>query len=233
MNIALAGFSTEGRASYDYFISRGDQVTICDQNVSLAIPDDADAQVGPHYLDNLSGFDLIVRSPGLHPDKILESNPRVKHKITSGTNEFLKACPTKNIIGVTGTKGKGTTSSLISESLKAAGKTVHLGGNIGVPALSMLPGIKSDDWVVLELSSFQLIDLQQSPPIGVCVMVVSEHLDWHKDFEEYIQAKQNLFKHLFCRKRKLSENSCEIQRQENTLLCFARCVRRRWLYKDR
>lgn len=195
MNIALAGFDTEGRASYDYFRARGDKITICDQNASLAIPEDTDAQLGPHYLDDLGQFDLIVRTPGLHPKKILEKNPHATKKITSGTNEFFKVCPTKNIIGVTGTKGKGTTSSLIMKMLEAAGKRVHLGGNIGVPALSLLPDIKKDDWVVLELSSFQLMDLQHSPPIGVCLMVVSEHLDWHVNFDEYVGAKQNLFSH--------------------------------------
>lgn len=195
MNVALVGFDTEGRASYDYFKARGDKITICDQNASLAIPEDTDAQLGPHYLDGLGQFDLIVRTPGLHPKKILEKNPRTAKKITSGTNEFFKACPTKNIIGVTGTKGKGTTSSLIMKMLESAGKRVHLGGNIGVPALSLLPDIKKDDWVILELSSFQLMDLRYSPPIGVCLMVVSEHLDWHTDFAEYIGAKQNLFSH--------------------------------------
>lgn len=195
MNIALIGFDTEGRASYEYFKARGDKITICDQNASLAIPEDTEAQLGPHYLDGLGQFDLIVRTPGLHPKKILEKNPRTAKKITSGTNEFFKACPTKNIIGVTGTKGKGTTSSLVMKMLESAGKRVHLGGNIGVPALSLLPEIKKDDWVILELSSFQLMDLRYSPPIGVCLMVVSEHLDWHADFAEYIGAKQNLFSH--------------------------------------
>lgn len=194
MNIALVGFDTEGKASYDYFAARGDKITICDQKASLAIPDGANAQLGLHYLDGLSQFDLIIRTPGLHPKKILEKNPKAARKITSGTDEFLAVCPTKNIIGITGTKGKGTTSSLIAKILEVDGKRVHLGGNIGVPALSLLPDIKSDDWVVLELSSFQLIDLKHSPHIGVCLMVVSEHMDWHADFQEYTKAKQNLFK---------------------------------------
>jgi len=195
MNIAIVGFNAEGRASYEYFKKQGHHITICDQNASLAIPDDVNAQLGPHYLDKLDRFDLIVRTPGLQPSKILEHSPKVKRKITSGTNEFFKACPTKNIIGVTGTKGKGTTSTLIAQILEAAGKRVHLGGNIGVPALSFIDDIKSNDWVVLELSSFQLMDLAYSPPIAVCLMVVSEHMDWHKDMDEYIQAKQNLFAH--------------------------------------
>jgi UDP-N-acetylmuramoylalanine--D-glutamate ligase len=97
------------------------------------------------------------------------------------------------VIGVTGTKGKGTTSTLISLILEGAGKQVTLGGNIGVPALELLPRISADSWVVLELSSFQLIDLQHSPHIGICLMVVPEHLDWHPDVKHYTDAKAKLF----------------------------------------
>ena len=137
----------------------------------------------------------MVRTPSLHPSQLLAAHVQ-NDKIWSGTNEFLKVCPTKNIIGVTGTKGKGTTSSLITKMLEKAGKTVWLGGNIGIPALDMLKNdIKPDDWVVLELSNFQLIDLQSSPHIAVCLLVVPEHLDWHKDFKEYAAAKQNICAH--------------------------------------
>ncbi len=193
MNIALVGFDKEGRASYDYFVARGHAVTICDQKTYVAVPDGVTTQLGEGYLDNLDRFDVIVRTPGLQPQKILDKNPSVKDKITSGTNEFFKVCPTKNIIGITGTKGKGTTSTLVAEMLRAAGKTVHLGGNIGVPALSFLDAMQPDDWVVLELSSFQLMDLRYSPHIAACLMIASEHQDWHTDFEDYIKAKQNLF----------------------------------------
>lgn len=195
MNIAIVGFDREGRASYEYFKRDGHQITICDQNAGLAIPEDVEAQLGPHYLDHLDKFDLVVRTPGLPPQHILASNPTVENKITSGTNEFFRACTTKNIIGVTGTKGKGTTSTLIAKILEAAGKKVWFGGNIGVPALSFIHDIKPDDWVVLELSSFQLMDLRYSPHIGVCLMIAPEHLNWHKDFQEYVGAKQNLLAH--------------------------------------
>lgn len=193
MKIAVIGFNTEGQASYEYFRAHGDEITICDQNASLAIPEGVEAQLGPHYLDQLDKFDLIVRTPGLPPQHILAANPTVEHKITSGTNEFLRAVTTKNIIGITGTKGKGTTSTLIAKILEAAGKKVWLGGNIGVPVLGFIHDIKPDDWVVLELSSFQLIDLRYSPHIGVCLMIVPEHLNWHTDLKEYTDAKQNLF----------------------------------------
>lgn len=193
MRIAILGFDLEGRANYDYFKARGHNITICDQNPAVVVPRDADAKLGPSYLDDLDQFDLLVRTPGLPPAKILEASPGVTQKITSGTNEFFAKCPTRNIIGVTGTKGKGTTSSLITKILEAAGKTVHLAGNIGMPALQLLPKVQADDWVVLELSSFQLSDLHYSPHIAVCLMVVPEHLNWHYNFEDYSNAKRYIF----------------------------------------
>ena len=195
MNIAIIGFGLEGQAAYDYWRA-GNTITICDQNPLLAVPGGVATQLGSDYLANLDQFDLIVRSPHVHPRHIMEANSEaIFEKVTSNTNEFMRVCPTRNIIGVTGTKGKGTTSSLIAAMLTASGHKVHLGGNIGVPALRLLEaGIQPDDWVVLELSSFQLIDNKLSPHIAVCLMVVSEHLDWHADFAEYTGAKQQLFR---------------------------------------
>jgi UDP-N-acetylmuramoylalanine--D-glutamate ligase len=195
MKIAILGYDTEGRASYDYFAAQGHDVTICDQKADLQVPDGAKAVLGDSYLANLDRFDLLVRTPGMHPKKILETNPGVEAKITSQTNEFLKASPTKKIIGVTGTKGKGTTSTLITKMLETDGKQVFLGGNIGVPPLSFISELSPDSWVVLELSSFQLFDLQSSPHIALCLMVVPEHLDWHADTDEYYTAKTQLFRH--------------------------------------
>jgi UDP-N-acetylmuramoylalanine--D-glutamate ligase len=123
-------------------------------------------------------------------------SPDILDKVTTVTEEFMKVCPSRNIIGVTGTKGKGTTSSLIAKMLEAAGKQVHLGGNIGIPPLDMLKnGIRPEDWVVLELANFQLIDLKTSPHIAVVLMVEPEHLNWHSDMAEYMSAKQQLFAH--------------------------------------
>lgn len=195
MKIAILGYDVEGKASYAYFKAQGHDLTICDQNPDLEVPDGASTQLGPDYLHDLDRFDLLVRTPGLKPSLILEQNPTVAEKITSATNEFFKAVPTPNIIGITGTKGKGTTSTLISRILQASGKKVFLGGNIGVPALGFLPEVTADDWVVLELSSFQLIDLKYSPHIAVCLMIVPEHLNWHKDMAEYLDAKRQLFIH--------------------------------------
>jgi UDP-N-acetylmuramoylalanine--D-glutamate ligase len=195
MKIAIVGFEIEGRASFEYFQKLGHELTICDQNPDKEVPAGATAVLGDSYLDNLDRFDLIVRTAHLHPRKILEKNPTVEAKITTQVNEFIKASPTRNIIGVTGTKGKGTTSTLITKMLEASGKKAQLGGNIGVPPLSFIGELKADSWVVLELSSFQLIDLQVSPHIAVCLMVVPEHLDWHPDLAEYIDAKSHLFLH--------------------------------------
>ncbi|CAN5410332.1 UDP-N-acetylmuramoyl-L-alanine--D-glutamate ligase [soil metagenome] len=193
MKIAIVGFDTEGRSSLEYFSQLGHDITICDQNPELQVPKGVDSVLGEKYLDDLDRFDLIVRTAGLHPQKILENNPNVSTKLTTQVNTFFHACPTKNIIGVTGTKGKGTTSTLITKMLETSGKDVYLGGNIGVPPLSFIDKLNEDSWVVLELSSFQLIDLQYAPHIGVCLMVVPEHLNWHENMEEYVAAKSRMF----------------------------------------
>lgn len=196
MKIAILGFSTEGQASYDYFAAQGGhEITILDRDTQTVVPDGVDSVLGETYLDRLDRFDLIVRTAGLPPAMILEKNPGVSPKITSQINEFIKVSPTKNIIGVTGTKGKGTTSSLITKMLESAGKHAKLGGNIGVPPFTFLSELTAESWVVLELSSFQLIDLERSPHIAVCLMVVPEHLDWHSDSDEYFIAKTQLFAH--------------------------------------
>jgi UDP-N-acetylmuramoylalanine--D-glutamate ligase len=193
MKIAIVGFDTEGRSSYDYFAAQGHEITVCDQNPAVEVPAGAGAALGDGYLNDLDRFDLVVRTAGIPPAKILADNPQVATKLTSQINEFFRASPTRNIIGVTGTKGKGTTSTLLTRMLEAAGKHVFLGGNIGVPPLSFMPKLREDSWVVLELSSFQLSDLQYSPRIGICLMVVPEHLNWHADMDDYIAAKSRMF----------------------------------------
>lgn len=194
MKIALLGFDNEGRSSYEYFKAQGHELTICDQNVAVVVPEGVETVLGDNYLDNLDRFDLIVRTAGLPISKIYDANPDLSpDKVTSQVNEFFKVCPTKQIVGVTGTKGKGTTSTLLTNILKEAELDVHLGGNIGIPVLELLPELKADSWVVLELSSYQLSDLQRSPSLAVCLMVVPEHIDWHGSFEEYVAAKTRLF----------------------------------------
>jgi UDP-N-acetylmuramoylalanine--D-glutamate ligase len=195
MKIAILGYGKQGHSAFQYW-SQGNDITICDKNEPTDLPANVETQTGDEYLRNLDRFNLIIRSPAIHPRDIVAANDeRILRKVTSVTEEFFRVCPAQ-IIGVTGTKGKGTTSSLITKILQTAGKTVHLGGNIGIPPLELLDDdIKQTDWVVLELANFQLIDIGMSPPIAVCLMVVPEHLDWHSTMEEYVGAKQNLFRY--------------------------------------
>ena len=196
MKIAILGFGKQGRSALEYW-HNGNEITVCDENEKLELPAGVQSQLGSFYLKRLERFDVIVRSPSVHPSDIVKHNsPAILEKVTSVTNEFFKVCPSKNIIGVTGTKGKGTTSTLITKMLEADGRKVHLGGNIGTPPLAMLKDkIEPDDWVVLELANFQLIDLKYSPHIAICLMVAPEHLDWHADTDEYFTAKTQLFRY--------------------------------------
>ena len=195
MKIAILGFGVEVRAAFDYWNTKDNKITICDQNKSAEIPHGTHSKLGDNYLSDLSEYDLIVRTAGLNPTEIIKANsPEIVEKITTINNEFFRVVPTKNIIGVTGTKGKGTTSTLITKLLEASGKTVHFGGNVGVGTLGLLKqNISPSDWVVLELSSYQLTDLKYSPHISVCLMIVPEHLNWHLDMQDYINSKRNIF----------------------------------------
>lgn len=198
MNVVILGFGSQGKSSLEYWQKLGTDLTVADSNTELSLPDGVASKLGADYLEDLDQYDQIVRTPIIHPRQILEANPdspNILDKVTSNTNEFFKVCPTKNIVGITGTKGKGTTSTLITKMLEASGHTAHLIGNIGTPPLEVVDQIKESDWVVMELANFQLIDLKYSPHIAVCVMVEPEHLDWHEDVEEYISAKQQLFIH--------------------------------------
>jgi UDP-N-acetylmuramoylalanine--D-glutamate ligase len=180
MKIAVIGYGLEGRAAEKYWKAKGADVEI------------RDISLGADYLEHLNDFDIIIRSPGIRPDQ-LTSRGIDPLKISSSTQEVLRHSPAP-IIGVTGTKGKGTTATLIAKILATAGKRVWLGGNIGRPAYDFLPEVKADDVVVLELSSFQLMDITRSPHIAVCVMIAPEHLDWHLAMNEYTEAKGNIFR---------------------------------------
>lgn len=195
MKIAILGFGKQGQSAFDYWQKDDNKLTICDKNIDLKLPAGTDSRLGDDYLSGLDEFDLIVRSPSIHPDAItLANGETILDKVTTVTNEFFRICPTRNIIGVTGTKGKGTTSALITKMLEAGGYKVHLGGNIGTPPLDMLKwNIQAEDWVVMELANYQLIDFKYSPHIAVCVMIAPEHLDWHKDLDEYFTSKKQLF----------------------------------------
>ena len=193
MNIALLGYGIEGESAYNYFLDKYPDATftIYDESdkpkkdIPKGIKFIGGQKNGFHNID----ADIVVKTPAIPPEKVSSTG-----NITTATKEFFLACPAP-IIGVTGTKGKGTTSSLIAEMLKASGKKVHLVGNIGVPALAELSKLSKEDIVVYELSSFQLWDLNKSPETAVVLMIEPDHLNVHKDLEDYVEAKSNITKY--------------------------------------
>lgn len=151
--------------------------------------------LGEDYLDNLHGYDVIFRTPGMRPDfpaiqKELERGAR----LTSEIEMLIELCPSK-IIAVTGSDGKTTTTTLIHKMLVEEGHHCYLGGNIGTPIFAQIDEMRPEDIIVLELSSFQLMTLEKSPNIAVVTNVSPNHLDVHKSYEEYIDAKKNIFKY--------------------------------------
>ena len=235
--IAILGLGIEGIALAEFLCEKVKEITILDQTSEEKILNRLTGkelvkakrilscnknkkQFGLKCFDDLSKFDIIFRSPG-----ISYLNPKIQEalknniEVTSQIKLFFGLCPAK-IIGVTGTKGKGTTASLISEILKENSKLetrnskqiqnsndeiskqnsdfsreVYLAGNIGYPAITLIDKVKEDDIVILELSSFQLMDLEVSPHISVFTNLYEDHLDYHSDIEEYKKAKFNILKY--------------------------------------
>ena len=188
MKIAIAGYGVEGQENFHYWSQVAEnEVTIVDEKGAGApLPEGVASIVGPDAFKQLQDFDLVIRSAGVAPHKITTNG-----KIWSATNEFFEKSPAP-VIGVTGSKGKGTTASLITSILEEAGKKVWLVGNIGISALSVLDQIKPDDIVVYELSSFQLWDIQRSPQVAVVLAIEPDHLDVHASMEEYVEAKAQI-----------------------------------------
>jgi UDP-N-acetylmuramoylalanine--D-glutamate ligase len=200
-NIAILGLGVEGQSVVKFLQKNEAKITVFDEK-QTGITDEIIQNLknqGVKYLPglfpDLSGFDLVVVSPGIRPDIPVLLNAKAKNiPVTNATNIFMELAPCKTI-GVTGTKGKGTTSTLIYEMLKANKMDAYLGGNIGLPPLEFLDKLTPESVVVLELSSFQTFTMTKSPNIVVILMVTSEHLDYHKDTDEYILAKANLLRH--------------------------------------
>ena len=150
--------------------------------------------VGKKYLDGVEA-DVVFRTPGMHPGiPALEELRSRGAAITSEMEVFFEVCPC-HIIGITGSDGKTTTTTLVSEILEAGGKTVWLGGNIGAPLLPHCLKMQKDDYAVVELSSFQLMDMKRSPEIAIVTNLAPNHLDVHRDMQEYVDAKKNIFKY--------------------------------------
>lgn len=208
--IAVLGLGVENIALVLYLKSiNAVDVTLCDQKIEEELGDflgmikdtNYKTSFGPNYLKNLNNFDIVFRSPGLaYLTPEIQAAKASGTEVTSQTKLFFDLCPCQ-IIGVTGTKGKGTTSTLISEILKRndeilkIDRKVYLAGNIGQAPIEFVDKLSENDIVVLELSSFQLQDLEKSPHIAVLLNITSDHLDVHTTNTEYIEAKKNILVH--------------------------------------
>ena len=202
-HVSLFGLGIEGQSIVTFLLRENvSSVTVYDEKLDANTLEQKISQFKDKRLKGIAGTfpkavtsQVLFRSPGLRPDLSVFVEARTRHAlVTSSTNVFFARCP-GTIIGVTGTKGKGTTSALITEMLKAEGKDVYLGGNIGTAPLDFLPQLSKDSWVVFELSSFQLWDIDASPHIGVVVMVTVDHLDVHVDSREYEWAKSQMLRY--------------------------------------
>ncbi|MBE6823840.1 MAG: UDP-N-acetylmuramoyl-L-alanine--D-glutamate ligase [Ruminococcaceae bacterium] len=200
--ISLIGIGRSNLPLIKLFSSYGAQVTACDRRsyeelgefAELAQESGATLSLGEGYLENLDA-DIVLRTPGMryYLDNLVEMRKNGV-VVTSEMELFFDLCPCK-IIGVTGSDGKTTTTTIISELLKKAGYKVHLGGNIGKPLLPKIESIDVDDIAVVELSSFQLISMRKSPDVSIVTNIEPNHLDIHKDMQEYVDSKKNVVIH--------------------------------------
>ena len=200
--IAVLGLGVSNRPLVRLLLEYGCDVVGCDKTPR----DKLDAEVlelenagcklrvGEDYLEGVEA-DILFRTPGMHPaNPAIEALRRRGAAVTSEMEVFFEVCPC-TLLAVTGSDGKTTTTTLVSEMLKAAGKTVWLGGNIGTPLLPLVRQMKATDFAVVELSSFQLMDMKRSPARAVITNLAPNHLDIHKDMAEYVDAKKNIFRY--------------------------------------
>ena len=202
-SIAVIGMGTSNTPLIRMLLRAELKVTVCDRSPRERVEEQAaeleslgaKLQLGEDYLSKLERFDLIFRTPGLSPNtpELLRAAEHGS-EITSEMELFFQLCPCR-IIGVTGSDGKSTTTTLIGEFLKEAGFHVFVGGNIGRPLLPDVAGMTSEDIAVVELSSFQLMTMDQSPHVAVFTNLSPNHLDYHHTMEEYTAAKVNVFSH--------------------------------------
>lgn len=200
--IAMCGIGISNTPLIKNFLKKGARVVACDRRTRDQLGSICDElekagatlSLGEDYLKKLE-VDVIFRTPGMSfnlPE--LQEARRRGIAVTSEMEVFFDLCPAK-IFAVTGSDGKTTTTTLIAEMLKREGYTVHVGGNIGTPLLPRIDEIKPTDYVVVELSSFQLISMRKSPDVAVVTNVAPNHLDVHKDMDEYVESKKNVLLH--------------------------------------
>jgi UDP-N-acetylmuramoylalanine--D-glutamate ligase len=208
-SILILGFGTEGQATYQFLrrhwpsqpLSIADRQTISEfpEDVANSIQNDpyVHANFGPRYLDSADGYncEVIIKTPGIPASTEAIARARKAGCIlTSHSQIFMSNYPLGKIIGVTGTKGKSTTTSLIHHILVAAGVPAELVGNIGQPPLTRIDDVSKDTYFVHEFSSHQLAEIESSPHVAVLLNIVPEHLDYYASFEEYVSAKENITK---------------------------------------
>ena len=198
--ICVIGIGVSNTPLIKKLLASGCDVTACDKRTAEQLGQEheelsklgAKFCLGEDYLEHLD-FDIIFRTPGLMPfDGHLQKAVERGAELTSEMELFMKLCPCR-IFAVTGSDGKTTTTTIISELLKAQGYTVHLGGNIGRPLLCDVDDMKASDVAVLELSSFQLHSMVCKPDVAVITNISPNHLDKHKDYQDYIDAKSSIF----------------------------------------
>ena len=199
--IAVLGLGVSNRPLVRLLLEFGCDVTGCDRTPREKL--DAEVleletmgcklHVGEDYLEGVEA-DVLFRTPGMHPGHpAIQTLVAKGAQVTSEMEVFFEVCPC-SLMAVTGSDGKTTTTTLVSEMLKASGKTVWLGGNIGTPLLPLVRQMKATDYAVVELSSFQLMDMTRSPQRALVTNLAPNHLDVHKDMEEYVDAKKNIFR---------------------------------------
>ncbi len=200
--VFVLGIGVSNLPALNFFGGCGAIVTACDMKTEDMFPEEVlktvntvcdNCYFGEDYLDHLDEADIIVKSPGINPAirQIAEARKNGK-EITSEIEIFMSLCPCK-MIAVTGSDGKTTTTTLIYKILSEEGYRCYVGGNIGTPLLDKVEEMRPDDMVVLELSSFQLMNMRVSPHVAVITNITPNHLDYHKDMTEYVDAKMQIF----------------------------------------